>query len=292
MLKKLNLDIEDIEGTGKDGRVLKEDVQRYQISATASQVYEHDNTSNLPEHSDQVVRLSPTESQMFRVMAQSTRIPQFLYTHTVDVTSLNASRQILNSHTSSNLFDDESIKITLLCFILKAISSTLTRFPRVNSHLNDQLPELTLKSAHNFGIAMDTPKGLLVPVLQNVQSHSIVSLARSLKQLKQKGETGSFIPNDFKGATFSVSNIGTIGGDVVSPVVVSPMVAIVGIGKVRQVAVLETDACGSTKMVNREKLTLSWSGDHRVLDGATLARCAETAGALLENFDRLAVSLK
>ncbi|KAI7645383.1 Delta-1-pyrroline-5-carboxylate dehydrogenase, partial [Hortaea werneckii] len=132
-------------------------------------------------------------------------------------------------------------------------------------------PELTYRGSHNFGVAVDTPSGLLVPVVKNVQDLSIVEISQQLKQLSEKARSGKLAPGDFSGGSFTVSNIGNIGGGVVSPVISEPQVGILGVGRSKPVPAFDENEV----LIRREELVLSWSADHRVVDGAECARCAE-----------------
>lgn len=301
LLKQLNIDINDVPGTGKDGRVRKEDIDRYMASArAATQTPSVEQPIATPAAEDRVVALSNTERQMFKVMTQSLTIPHFLYTHSVNVTSLNQLRTEIasKSTTLSSLLTtgEVSRKITALPFIMKAISHSFQAHPKLNAHLdtttNPTKPQIILKGAHNFGIAVDTPQGLLVPVVRNVERHSIISLTAEIDRISELAKAGKLSPDDYKGATFTLSNVGSIGGGVVSPVIVAPAVAIVGIGRARKVPAFETNADGEDVVVKKDELVLSWSADHRVLDGATVARCAEAVGTVIENIQTLGIILR
>lgn len=227
---------------------------------------------------------------MFGTMTQSLAIPQFLYTHSLDTSALNRIRKRANAVYKSPL--QPGVKLTTLPFIMKVISQVFSQFPTLNAYLDTQTnpgsPQLVVKSSHNFGIAIQTPQGLLVPVVKNVQDHSIVSLAKEISELSERARANQLKPDDFRGATFIVSNIGSIGGNVVSPVIVSPMVSIVGIGRSHTVPAFDDDG----QVVAREQVTLSWSSDHRVLDGATVATCAEAVASLMENLELLGTVLR
>jgi 2-oxoisovalerate dehydrogenase E2 component (dihydrolipoyl transacylase) len=165
----------------------------------------------------------------------------------------------------------------------------------LNAHLvlddDGTNPKLLLKSSHDIGIAVDTPQGLLVPVVRDVQSKSIMSLAAEITRLSTLAKEGRLSVSDFQGATFTVSNIGSIGGAAVSPVIVGPQVGILGVGRSRVVAGFEGEG-KEERIVRKEEVVLSWAADHRVLDGATVARCAEMVGEWVENVDVMAVQLK
>ncbi|KIY02079.1 uncharacterized protein Z520_02217 [Fonsecaea multimorphosa CBS 102226] len=306
LLKQAGIDVNDVQGTGKDGRITKDDVQRYiQTKSNTGESQPppaaHSNDA-LTQHvkEDQVMPLNPTEKHMFKVMTHSLTIPHFLYTHSVDVTSINLLRRKFN--TSPSLSATLSTggtpvsKLTILPFIMKALSQAFSQFPKLNAHLDiashPAHPQLILKSSCNFGIAIDTPQGLLVPVVKDVQKHSIISLATEIKRLSDLAQAGRLAPEDFKGATFTISNIGSIGGSAVSPVIVAPMVGILGVGRAQDVPVFTTDKHGGEHIVKQEQVVLSWSADHRVLDGATVAKAAEVVGTLIQNAESLGLALR
>ncbi|KAL5320107.1 hypothetical protein ACEPPN_013169 [Leptodophora sp. 'Broadleaf-Isolate-01'] len=294
MVKSLGLDVSKIQGTGKDGRILKEDVQRHSSTASSLPV-----TSTIPtpkdSPDDRSVCLTATEKQMFKVMTSSLSIPHFLYTHPVDLTSLNSLRQKINS-VSPTLpeFSQSTPKLTSLPFIMKALSQAFLTTPKLNSHLytDNDTSKLLIKASHNFGIAVDTPQGLLVPVVRDVQNHSVTSLATEINRLSKLAKEGKLQVANFKDATFIISNIGSIGGGVVKPIIVSPMVGILGVGRAQDRLVSEKDLEGEDRFVKREEVVLSWSADHRILDGATVARCAEIVTRHLENFEAFSAIFK
>jgi 2-oxoisovalerate dehydrogenase E2 component (dihydrolipoyl transacylase) len=284
------VNIEDIQGTGKDGRVLKEDVEKYVSQRGQQQQQSTPSPSATPAtaqtREDRKVSLTPVQSQMFKTMTKSLNIPHFLYSTAADMGALTAMRQTLNAKAQSS-----EQKITHLSFILKALSLALQQHPLLNSSLNTsdpKKPELTHKGTHNFGVAIDAPSGLLVPVIKNVQDLTIAEIASKLRQLGEKARNNKLAPGDFSGATFTVSNIGSVGGGVVAPVISEPQVAIMAIGRSKIVpAFNEND-----ELVKKEELTLSWSADHRVVDGAECARCAERVKGYLEDPASMMVGLR
>ena len=279
------MNIANIEGTGKDGRVLKEDVQRY----VASRIQSHDSTFQetmprtrpSPTADDRTVPPTPIQNGMFKTMTRSLSIPHFLYTTTVDMCTLNNIRKTLNHHATQSSSEIAKTKITPLAFVLKAVSLAFQEYPVLNSNLDTSdlsRPQITHRASHDFGIAVDTPSGLLVPVLRNVQNHTIQSLAAEVSRLSTLAQLEKLSPADLNGATFSVSNVGSIGGGVVAPVIVAPQVAILGVGRARLVPGFDQNG----DVVKKEEAVFSWSADHRIVDGATAARCAEKVKAYLE----------
>ncbi|KEZ39156.1 hypothetical protein SAPIO_CDS10563 [Scedosporium apiospermum] len=308
ILKEHDIDINEVQGTGKDQRILKEDVQRVlkareDIDATENPppFWPSPESSNRNSPiGDRLVTLSPIQAQMFKAMTRSLSIPHFLYTHTVDLTEFVrirkrvATRPAIAARLQTG--DGKPLKLTLLPFMLKALSEAVSSFPIVNSRVVENgktgHPTLEIKGSHNFGLAVDTPQGLLVPVVRNVQHHSIMSLTREISRLGHLARQGKLKPEDMQDATLVVSNIGSIGGQVVAPVILSPMTAIVAIGKAEEVPVFAVDSDGNESIVKKTKAVVSWSADHRILDGATVARCAQQLALWLENIDDMGLVLK
>ncbi|KAI2487604.1 branched-chain alpha-keto acid dehydrogenase E2 component [Pyrenophora tritici-repentis] len=288
MIKEHRLKIEDIEGTGREGRVLKDDVQRYIESAKQTAGTLSTSSIAMPKQQieDQVKPLTPVQSGMFKQMTKSLSIPHFLYTNAVDFSSLTSLRQ------KYNLGREKPDRITPLPIIIKAVSLTLQQFPLLNSHLdtntNPNKPQIILKGSHHIGVAVDSPSGLLVPVIKNVQNHSIASLAQEIQRLSSLARSGKLTSADLTGATFTISNIGSIGGGTVAPVIVGPQVGILGIGKARVVPAFGEDG----ELVKREECVFSWSADHRVVDGAYVARAAEEVRKCLEGVEAMLVRMR
>lgn len=291
MVKEHNLKIEDIEGTGKEGRVLKEDVQRHAQAATQAASTPSQSSTAAPPISqplleDRVQPLTPVQSGMFKQMTKSLSIPHFLYTDAVDFSNLTSMRKKYNAGR------EKVDRITPLPVIVKAVSLTLQQFPLLNSHLdtttNPAKPQIILKGSHNIGIAVDSPSGLLVPVIKDVQNHSIASIAQEITRLATLARNGKLTSADLTGATFTVSNIGSIGGTAVAPVIVTPQVGIVGIGKARVVPAFGENG----ELVKREECVFSWSADHRVVDGAYVARAAEEVRKCVEGVEGMLMRMR
>jgi 2-oxoisovalerate dehydrogenase E2 component (dihydrolipoyl transacylase) len=289
MVKEFNLKIEDIQGTGRDGRVTKEDVQKHvEASKNIAIAPSMPTTPATPALTqvaeDEVRQLTPVQRGMFKEMTRSLSIPHFLYTDAVDFTTLNALRKRFNEKR------EKDKRISPLAFIVKAVSTALQQYPLLNAHLDTtkEKPQILVKAQHNIGIAIDSPAGLLVPVVRNVQSHSIESLAAEISRLSALARSGKLSSADLSGATFTVSNIGSLGGTAVAPIIVSPQVGILAIGRSRTVPAFGENG----EIVRKDECIFSWSADHRVIDGAMAARCAEAVRGLLENVESMLVRLK
>ena len=283
LLKSHNITITDITGTGKDGRVLKDDVHDH-ISKTASMQPQAPKTTTFTTSTP--TPLTPIQAAMFKTMTASLSIPHFLYTTPVHLTPLNHLRA------RTNPLRPPDQKLSTLPFILKAVSQAFSTHPLLNASLSTtdaHKPTLSYNSSHDFGIAVDTPFGLLVPVVRGVQSLSVAEISAAIKHLSAKAREGKLAKGEMSGATFTVSNIGAVGGGVVAPVIVGPQVAILGVGRARVVPAWDEE---QGTWVKRDEAVLSWSADHRVVDGAECARAAEKVCALVENVEAWGVDLR
>ncbi|KAF4493702.1 branched-chain alpha-keto acid dehydrogenase E2 component [Fusarium agapanthi] len=307
LLKINNIRAEDIAATGKNGRLLKDDVIKHIAAREEVPRAEHGQqvqprASAFAEPEDFKAEFSPVQNGMFKSMTASLAIPHFLYTHTVDLSSLTKLREQFRKdpRLTSQLNDGRgsTVKLSSLPFIMKALSKAVERFPSLNAHLNagasgsGQQPELILKGSHNFGMAVDTPNGLLVPVIRNVQNLSILSIAAEIARLGKRAKEGKLSREDMKDGSLVISNIGSIGGNVVMPVILAPMTAIIAVGKTETVPAFQTDEDGAERIVKKEQVTLSWSADHRVIDGATVAKCAQQVAMCLEKPEFLGEALR
>lgn len=300
--KEHKVDITTIEGTGKDGRVMKEDILKFverRNSAPASLVpapsppsaFSHPApTGDTAQQIESPVPLTNMQMQMFKTMTRSLSIPHFLYADEVDFSRLYSLRSRLNQTLAKQ--QGEVTKVSYLPFIIKAVSMMLHQYPVLNARVDvagsSGKPSLVMRSQHNIGVAMDTPSGLLVPVIKNVGSLNVYSIAAELARLQALAAAGKLSVQDLSGGTITVSNIGNVGGTYVAPVVVDREVAILGMGRMRSVPAFdENDA-----VVKKQVTNLSWSADHRVIDGATMARAAEVVRQLVEEPDRMILHLR
>ncbi|KAK7427711.1 hypothetical protein QQZ08_005817 [Neonectria magnoliae] len=294
--KELQIDIMDIDGTGKDGRVLKEDIYKFVKDRDAKEA-SSSVASGFPQdtsvQTETVVPLSNTQLQMFKTMTRSLTIPHFLYADEIDFSTLVDLRKRLNRVLSqSPAVEGQPAKLSYLPFIIKAVSLAIYQYPVLNARVDvdpkTNKPYLVHRPQHNIGVAMDTPQGLMVPVIKNVGALNIVSIAAELTRLQRLALQGKLSPADFTGGTITVSNIGNIGGTYVSPVIVDREVAILGIGRMRTVPAFDE----ADQVIKKQMCNFSWSADHRVIDGATMARAAEVVRTVVEEPDVMVMQLR
>lgn len=287
LLKELNVDIAKVTGTGKEGRVLKEDVHNY----ASSQSKGSSQPSLTPTTQTELpITLSPIQSQMFKTMTRSLTVPHFTFADELDITALSRLRSQLNQESH---FPSSAIRLSYLPFIIKALSLTLHARPLLNSRVDTTTsasrPRIILRSQHNIGVAIDSPQGLIVPNIKSVNEKSIPEIATEITRLHSLAQESKLTASDLTGGTITVSNIGSIGGTYVSPIIASEMeVAILGIGKKRVVPAFDEKG----KVVRKEVMHFSWSADHRVVDGASVARCAEGVRALVERPGRMIMRMR
>lgn len=282
LLKELDVTIEEVVGTGKGGRVLKEDVHRF--AAGRDSLKPSSTGGSEPIVSDDgpqresSMSLTPNQSQMFKAMTRSLSIPHFVYADEIDLSGLSFLRTRLNSHPSAMQ------KLSYLSFVIKAVSVALHDFPLLNCRLelepsnSNTAPKLIMREKHNIGIAIDCPQGLMVPNIKNVAALSILDIAQHIIRLQMLAQASKLSATDLTGGTITVSNIGSIGGTYVSPVIVQSEVAILGMGRAKVVPAFDANG----EVVRKTVGNFSWSADHRIIDGATMARMGERVKVLLE----------
>lgn len=295
MLKTHNLNILDITGTGKDGRVLKEDVLRFvsqKNQPTSPAASSSTTTSGVrataPSDSQQgesIQLLTHIQSQMFKSMTKSLTIPHLLYADELNINAMTVLRRKLASDPHNTQ------KVTSLAFIIKAVSLALEEYPILNAKVDasdPSSPKLVMRTNHNIGIGMDTPQGLIVPNIKNVGAKSIFEIAAEISRLSALGKEGKLKPADITGGTITVSNIGNIGGTYLAPVIVPTEVAILGVGRSRVLPVFDENG----QVTKGEMVNFSWSADHRVIDGATMARMASKVKEYVEEPDKMLIRLR
>jgi 2-oxoisovalerate dehydrogenase E2 component (dihydrolipoyl transacylase) len=289
LLKTHKVDILDVNGTGKEGRVLKDDVLKYvetrdsPVSSVSPQV----TPSIIPDtrQTESEVSLTPIQSAMFKTMTKSLNTPHLLYADELKVNDINSIRKKLVSDAR------DPKKITFLPFVVKAVSLALNQYPILNARvdaIDPNKPKIIMREKHNIGIAMDTPRGLIVPNIKDVANRSIVDIAAEISRLSALGKEGKLGPADLSGGTITVSNIGNIGGTYVAPVIVPTEVAILGVGRTRTVPVFDDQG----EVTRGDMVNFSWSADHRVIDGATMARMGNRVRELIESPELMLLELR
>ncbi len=290
--RELGVDLTFVKGSGLKGRILKEDVQGY-VKQALTQGAPAPATTALPfalppAPEVDFARFGPIEiRELSRIQKLSGRhlhrawlsVPHVTQFDEADITDLEAFRQGQRDRITT-----EGVKLTLLPFLLKAVATALGRMPTFKASLTADGEGLVLKHYTHIGVAVDTPKGLVVPVVRDVDRKGLHDLARELADLSQKARDGKLLPADMQGGCFSISSLGGIGGTAFTPIVNAPEVAILGVSRATLKPLWQEEA---GTFVPRLMLPLSLSYDHRVIDGADGARYTRLLGELLGDIRRL-----
>ena len=285
--RELGADLGKIKGTGRKGRVLREDVLAFVkgvLSAPGASAAGGAGIPPIPPvdfskfGDTETVELSRIQKISGPVLHRAwVNVPHVTQHDEADITELDAFRKALDTKAKK-----EGYRVTLLAFIMKAAAVALKEFPTFNASLAPDLEHLILKKYFNIGVAVDTPNGLVVPVVRDVDKKGVVELSKELGDTSLRARDGKLGPNDLRGGCFSISSLGGIGGTAFTPIVFAPEVAILGVSRSKMKPEWNGEA-----FVPRLMLPLSLSYDHRVIDGAAAARFTRFLAELLTDARRM-----
>jgi 2-oxoisovalerate dehydrogenase E2 component (dihydrolipoyl transacylase) len=270
LARELEIDLSKIVGSGDKGRVLKDD-----LMATSSPIVEPIMPPTLLEGGKRVEPIRGIQAAMAKHMMHSVfTVPHFSVSEEIEMDNLIEARAQLKAS-----FERDGVKLSFMPFFIKAMSLALEQFPIINSQVNADCSEVTYFNDHNIGLAVDSKIGLVVPNIKGVQNLSLMEVAKKSNELVDLARQGRLTSGDLKGGTISISNIGVLGGTVATPVINAPESAIVALGKIQRLP--RFDENDVVKAVNI--MHVSWSGDHRIIDGATMVRFNNLWKSYLEN---------
>ncbi|MED4226154.1 dihydrolipoamide acetyltransferase family protein [Neobacillus cucumis] len=270
--REKGVDIRQVTGSGDNARVLKTDIDAFlsggapvatQAAAPAA-AEEAPKAAPAPipqgEYPETREKMSGIRKAIAKAMVNSKHTaPHVTLMDEIDVTKLVAHRKKFKEVAAA-----KGIKLTFLPYIVKALTSALREFPVLNTSLDDATSEIIHKHYYNIGIAADTEKGLLVPVVKDADRKSVFTISNEINELAGKARDGKLAPNEMKGASCTISNIGSAGGQWFTPVINHPEVAILGVGRIAEKPIVLNG-----EIVAAPVLALSLSFDHRMIDGAT-----------------------
>lgn len=267
LAREMGVDISRVRGSGPQGRVTDDDVKRSAsgsrsgpATVTVQTTPAQTDRGGLKEELVPLRGVRKTISERMLKSLQTTA--QVTHVDEADMTELVLLREAFKGSA-----EKRGVRLTFLPFIIKALAPALKEFPYVNSSLDEQGGNIVLKKYYNIGIATDTEQGLVVPVVKNVDTKDIFELAREIERLADKARRGQLSLDDVHGSTFTITNVGAIGGVFATPIVNAPEVAILGLHKITKRPVVRDG-----KIEVRDMTYLSLSFDHRVVDGAYAAR--------------------
>ena len=288
--RELGVDLAKVTGTGRKGRVLREDVSGFvkrALSAPAAEVPAATGGSGIPPiPAVDFTKFGEVETRpLSRIKRISglhlhrswVNVPHVTSHDEADVTELEAFRRSIKAEAVSH-----GVRVTLLAFVTKAVAATLAEFPAFNVSLGPGGDTLIVKKYVHVGIAVDTPNGLMVPVLRDAGRKGVYDLAREMAGLGARARDGALKSDEMQGGTFTISSLGGIGGTAFTPIINAPEVAILGVSRARTAPVWDGSAFEPRLML---PLDLSW--DHRVVDGAEAARFLAHLARLLGDMRRL-----
>ena len=291
--RELGIDLASVPGSGRGGIVRRTDVEAF---ASAGKTAAAPPTPTAaPAAPPSIVSISPgaretrtpfrgVRRKIAEAMSRSVHTAaHFTVVEEVDVTDLVRLRE-----EAKGIGAESNVKVTFMPFIMKATALGLAKFPELNGHLDESTQEIVTYGYVNLGIAIDTPNGLIVPVVKEVQSKGVLQLASELAELADRTRAGKVQPTELKGSTFSITNAGNIGGVFATPIINFPDIAILGVHRiVKRPGVVETPQ--GDKIEVRQYMHFSCSVDHRLSDGANAARFLVFLKKLLENPGLLAL---
>ncbi len=284
LARELGVDLAGVAGTGPHGRILREDV----VAAVreAGKNVGGRKSAAAGERDDWGPIRREAMSRMRRTIAANmvrsvTEIPHLTNFDDADVTELERLRKA-----SSKEYAESGVKLTALAFVIKAVSLSLRQHPGVNATVDMENGQLIYKDYVNIGLAVDTPRGLVVPVLRDVDEMSIPQVARAIVSTAEKAKNASYAVEDLRGGTFTISNLGAVGGSYSTPIINYPEVAILLVGRSRKLPMVRDDVIEPRMM-----MPLSLSYDHRVIDGAMAARFLNEIIGYLESPGRLLLAM-
>jgi pyruvate dehydrogenase E2 component (dihydrolipoamide acetyltransferase) len=288
LARELDIDLTAIRGTGEKGRITKDDVKvalrgpAAPVSAPAPT-----GTMGIPEiPAVDFSKFGPTETRPLPRIKKISgphlhrawlNVPLVTHQDEADITETDVYRKDLDAAAK-----DKGYRVTLLAFLMKASVSALKQFPEFNASLNPEKDSLILKQYYHIGVAVDTPEGLVVPVIRDVDRKGIGDISQELGAVSKKARDGKLGAADMQGASFTISSLGGIGGTSFTPLVNAPEVAILGVVRSRMAPVWDGETFQPRLM-----LPLSVSYDHRVIDGALAARFTRHLAHVLEDVRRL-----
>ena len=284
--RELDINISEVTGSGKKGRVYKDDVVSFEQGGNIIAV--QTKTSSTCVDPSYVEKIKGIKAVMAKAMVNSvSTIPHFTYCEEIDMTELIKLRLALKEATIVKEMAKQDIKLTMMPFFMKAMSLALKEFPVINSQVNDDCTELTYFNDHNIGMAVDSKIGLLVPNVKEVQNKSILELATDITRLTADARSGRVQSADLTGGTITISNIGAIGGTVATPIINKPEAAIVALGKLQKLPRFNEQGIVEARSI----MQVSWSGDHRIIDGGSIARFCNLWKSFLEQPSNMLVHM-
>ena len=289
--RESGVDINQLSGSGLAGRVTREDVMKVASGSSAGSTSISKLQFATPSYNSSAIFAALEERVELRgirkkiaenLQMSKSIIPHFTLMDEADVTTLAEFRESLKSFAES-----KGTKITYLPIVMKALIATIKEYPMFNASIDDAASQIVYKNYFNIGFAADTPNGLVVPVIKNADQKNIIEISKEILDLSKRARDGKLKPDEMKGATITITNIGSVGGTYATPIINHPEVAILGMYKIQDKPVIKNGALATIKSMN-----YTITCDHRLIDGAVAANFLKSFFARIQNPAVLMVEMK
>jgi pyruvate dehydrogenase E2 component (dihydrolipoamide acetyltransferase) len=287
LAKDLGVDINNVVGTGPNGRVMKEDIYKFKEESSKSRIEDIPMIEVEPLvarsvliEDERVERIPLTRIR--KTIADRMVLSRFTIPHTTAMDEIDITKLVEFRKKYKDILKEENINLTYLPFIIKAVIVALKKLPEFNASIDIEKEELILKHFYHIGIATDTDRGLMVPVIKDADKMSIVELAKAIQDISIRAKENTIELSELKGSTFSITNYGSIGGYFGIPIINYPESAILGLGRIVRKPIVLND-----NIEIADILPVSLSYDHRIIDGASGARFINILKDLLSDPDML-----
>lgn len=293
--REQGVDLRGVPGSGDNGKIARADVERFLSDKRQSTALKAENLAAGVSGAEPVVEpkaaapFAPSTevggveervplTSVRKIIATAMARSKYTAPHVTLMDEVNVSELVALRSEIKPLASERGVKITYLPFIVKALVAAAKKYPTLNASLDDERQELILKRYYHVGIATDTDRGLLVPVVKDADRKNMWTIAAEIEDLATRGRTGKLGPGEMKGSTISITNIGSAGGMFFTPIINFPEVAILGVGRITERPIMKDG-----EVVGAMMMALSLSFDHRVVDGALGQHFINAIKAMLEN---------
>lgn len=291
LARELTVDINHLQGTGLAGRVTRDDVLKSASTQGTGATAASRPSVQMPASRAYVGPAGAVEERVplrgiRRKIAEQMQMTKHVVPHFTIMDEANVTELVRVRNQAKEVGDKMGVKVTYLPFIMKALVATLREFPMFNGSIDDASQEIVYKKYFNVGFAADTPNGLLVPVVKDVDRKTILELSQEIDDLATRARAGKLSMDEMKGATITITNIGSVGGTYATPIINHPEVAILGVYKMTDKPVLKDGKFRAAKVMN-----YTATCDHRLIDGAVAANFLKSFMGRIENPSRLLLEM-
>lgn len=280
LARDMKIDISTVKGTGNNGRILKEDLENYSNQPQKEKEHsieesKEQQTTQISANSNHISYASGIRGAIAKNMLKSLQ-------NTAQVTlceEINISELVTLRNKEKEALKNQGVKLTYIPFFIKAFIESCEKFPKFNALLHEEDSILSIENSFHIGVAVDTQKGLVVPVINDCEHKSIIDLAKEVVELSTKARDGKLAISEMSGGTFTISSIGALSGQFFTPILNYPQAAILGVGRIVKKPIVNSN----NEIVIADMVSLSLTVDHRVIDGAEAARFLKELKEILED---------